>query len=97
MKEMHIPKKGTPRDDMLSRLEAMKSGDTDWQSGRMFSLIYNAGEDIRDITREAFNIYFMENGLSPFAFPSLKSIGISIPRCAFFLSITKSLQSIEAF
>jgi glutamate/tyrosine decarboxylase-like PLP-dependent enzyme len=40
----------------------------------MFSLIYNAGEEIRNITREAFNMYFMENGLSPFAFPSLKQL-----------------------
>jgi glutamate/tyrosine decarboxylase-like PLP-dependent enzyme len=74
MRQLNLPGKGMARDDVLSRLESMKRGDTDWNSGRMFSLIYNAGEEIRDITREAINIYFMENGLSPFAFPSLKKL-----------------------
>lgn len=74
MRKLNLPSKGSSRDEVLSKLESMKSGDTDWASGRMFSLIYNAGEEIRNITREAFNIYFMENGLSPFAFPSLKHL-----------------------
>jgi len=56
-------KKGKPDKEILAELESMKSGDTDWQSGRMFSLIYNAGEEIREITRKAFNVYFMENVL----------------------------------
>ena len=74
MKKLNLPQKGETGKEVLSELESMKSGDTDWQSGRMFSLIYNAGEEIREITRKAFNIYFTENGLSPFAFPSLKKL-----------------------
>jgi len=74
MRKLNLPEKGMTRDDVLSKLESMKCDDTDWNSGRMFSLIYNAGEEIREITREAFNVYFMENGLSPFAFPSLRKL-----------------------
>jgi sphinganine-1-phosphate aldolase len=74
MNEFGLPDKGAGREQILSRLKSMKSGDVDWRSGRMFSLIYNAGEEIRDVAREAFDLYFMENGLSPFAFPSLKQL-----------------------
>jgi len=56
----------------------MKSDDTRWDDGRMFSLIYNAGEEVREIAREAFDMYFMENGLSPFAFPSLKKLEVEV-------------------
>ena len=74
MKELKLPEKCSTREDVLSRLESMKHDDTDWKGGRMFSLIYNAGGEIVDIAREAFNCYFMENGLSPFAFPSLRTL-----------------------
>jgi glutamate/tyrosine decarboxylase-like PLP-dependent enzyme len=74
MRTLNFPRKGKTDDEVLADLESIKSGDTDWQSGRMFSLIYNAGEEIREVTRKAFNIYFTENGLSPFAFPSLKKL-----------------------
>lgn len=74
MRKMNFPEKGKSREILLSELGSMKSDDTAWEKGRMFSLIYNAGSEIRDITREAFDLYFMENGLSPFAFPSLKRL-----------------------
>ncbi len=78
MRKLDIPPKGGSRDEILSKLESMKSDDTDWVGGRMFSLIYNAGDEVREIAREAFDLYFMENGLSPFAFPSLKKLEIEV-------------------
>lgn len=74
MDQLQLPKEGVGRGELMLKLKSMKSGDIDWASGRMFSLIYNAGEEIRKIAREAFDLYFMENGLSPFAFPSLKQL-----------------------
>jgi glutamate/tyrosine decarboxylase-like PLP-dependent enzyme len=78
MRKLNLPPKGNSRDEVLSRLESMKNDDTDWANGRMFSLIYNAGEEVREIARQAFNLYFMENGLSPFAFPSLKKLEVEV-------------------
>lgn len=37
----------------------------------MFSLIFNAGEDVARVAEEAYTAFMVENGLSPFAFPSL--------------------------
>jgi sphinganine-1-phosphate aldolase len=71
MANIEFPKKGTPREELLSTLRSLKSGDSDWKHGRMFSLIFNAGEDVASVTEEAYTMFVVENGLSPFAFPSL--------------------------
>ena len=71
MVQMQFPQKGMPREELLSTLHALKSDDTDWKNARAFSLIYNAGEDIKEFAEEAFSVFINENGLSPFAFPSL--------------------------
>ncbi|MBC8512653.1 MAG: aspartate aminotransferase family protein [Dehalococcoidia bacterium] len=71
MTQIQFPEKGTSREELLSALHAFKSDDSDWKGGRVFSLIYNAGEDVKTFAEEAFNVFINENGLSPFAFPSL--------------------------
>ena len=71
MAQIQFPEKGTSREELLSALYAFKSDDSDWKGGRVFSLIYNAGEDVKTFAEEAFNVFINENGLSPFAFPSL--------------------------
>jgi sphinganine-1-phosphate aldolase len=71
MANIEFPEKGLPREELLSTLRSLKSGDSDWKHGRMFSLIFNAGEDVASVTEEAYTMFVVENGLSPFAFPSL--------------------------
>jgi len=71
MANIEFPQKGMPREELLSTLRSLKSGDSDWKHGRMFSLIFNAGEDAASVTEEAYATFVVENGLSPFAFPSL--------------------------
>jgi len=56
---------------LISNLRSLKSEDRDWKEGRMFSLVFPAGEDITSVARDASVLFLMENGLSPFAFPSL--------------------------
>jgi len=67
----HLPQKGLPKDKVLEVLRAMKKDDANYRDARMFGLIYNAGEDVEDMAREAYATYMFENALSPFAFPSL--------------------------
>ncbi len=74
MKEMKMPEKGANSKDILDSIETFKENDLNWRGGRMFSLIYNPGAEVIEFGREAYNAYFMENGLSPFAFPSLRKM-----------------------
>jgi len=71
MATVEFPQRGIPADEILASLQSLKSGDSDWKSGRMFSLIFNAGEDVSAVAQEAYTSFVVENGLSPFAFPSL--------------------------
>jgi glutamate/tyrosine decarboxylase-like PLP-dependent enzyme len=66
-----IPQKGLPKDKVLDALRTMKKDDANYRDARMFGLIYNAGEDVEEMAREAYSAYMFENALSPFAFPSL--------------------------
>ena len=69
---MQIPAKGKGRDEVLAALEAARVKDADWRSGKTFSLVYYAGDELLELLHDAFMKYFSENALNPIAFPSLK-------------------------
>ncbi len=71
-KSPRLTSQGMSHQDVLSRMREMRSEDARWQEGRTWSLVYNAGEDIRRLTAEAYTEFMSENGLSPLAFPSLR-------------------------
>jgi glutamate/tyrosine decarboxylase-like PLP-dependent enzyme len=45
--------------------------DVDWRRGRTAVYVFNAGEDVLRVAREAYALYQSENALGPAAFPSL--------------------------
>ncbi len=66
-----MPEVGLPRGDVMQRLITMKQGDQDWRGGRVFSLVYSAGDDVHDLLSDALALYSAENGLNVLAFPSI--------------------------
>ena len=71
MGQISLPEKGMSKEDVLSSLESFKAGDVKWHEGQLFGLIYEAGQDVEDLVKEAHSLFLIENGLSPMAFPSL--------------------------
>lgn len=71
MPRISLPEKGSSREDILSALKSMKFNDADWHSGQLFGLIYDAGEEVETLVKEAATLFMIENGLSPMTFPSL--------------------------
>jgi glutamate/tyrosine decarboxylase-like PLP-dependent enzyme len=70
---VQFPKAGRSRADVVSSLEALKTGDADWQGGRVPLFVFKGSDDATDISRDAFNMYFAENALGRArAFPSLQ-------------------------
>jgi len=67
-----LPEKGLPREEVLARMEAARSGDANWREGRTWRLVYSAGGEVAGILKEAYTMFFSENALNPMAFPSLK-------------------------
>src|SRR5579871_5202223 len=66
-----MPEQGLPRDQVMQRLITMKQGDQDWRGGRVFSLVYSAGDDVHELLSDALALYSAENGLNVLAFPSI--------------------------
>ena len=66
-----MPEQGLPRDEVMQQLITMKQDDQDWRGGRVFSLVYSAGDDVHELLSDALSLYSAENGLNVLAFPSI--------------------------
>ncbi len=69
---IQFPDKGTPKDDVLVQMRALRDQDVKWREGKVFGLVYHPGEEAYDLLKEAYAMFFSENGLNPTAFPSLR-------------------------
>jgi sphinganine-1-phosphate aldolase len=77
-----IPEHGRSTDEILAELAARGDGDTDWRGGRVFSLVYHAGEQHEDLIHRAHAVYASANLLNPLAFKSLKQLEREIVQSA---------------
>ena len=66
-----MPEVGLPGPEVMQQLITMKQGDQDWRGGRVFSLVYSAGNDVHELLSDALSLYSAENGLNVLAFPSI--------------------------
>ncbi len=71
---MAIPATGRAPADILAELEALRTGDVQWKSGRAFTLAYFAGAEVHDLAETVFGSFMSDNALNTDAFPSLRRI-----------------------
>ena len=69
---MPLPLNRTPADQVLARMRQAREHDAKWHEGRVWSLVYHADDEVTDLLKEAYSLFFSENGLNPMAFPSLR-------------------------
>jgi glutamate/tyrosine decarboxylase-like PLP-dependent enzyme len=70
-----LPDKGRDWNTLKGEMEAFKSGDIDWKSGRLGVYVFHAGLDVMNVGKEAYQLYQTENALGrETAFPSLKKM-----------------------
>ena len=72
MTQIPFPSNSQPKQTVLATMKSARDHDVKWREGRVFSLVFNAGDEVSDMLKEAYDLYFSENGLNPTAFPSLK-------------------------
>lgn len=70
--QIGLPRHGRSREELLQEMRALRSADVNWQDGRVFSLVFPAGEEALQLLKDAYTLYFSENALNPTAFPSLR-------------------------
>jgi len=68
-----FPQHGLSKDSILSGLADARSRDLT-ADGRAFAFIYDAGQETRELAREAFASCMSINGLDPTAYPSARAI-----------------------
>jgi glutamate/tyrosine decarboxylase-like PLP-dependent enzyme len=67
-----LPKEGTAWPELRERLREAGRRDVDWRDGRLPMFIHYAGDDVLDVAKQAFLMYFSENGLGLRVFDSLR-------------------------
>ena len=87
-----LPKRGSDWETLRARMVELGQGDVDWRRARTAVYVFNAGEDVLRVAKEAYALYQSENALGPGAFPSLKrmeeavvGMGLSLLGVAVFL------------
>ncbi|MEC8025767.1 MAG: aspartate aminotransferase family protein [Myxococcota bacterium] len=73
MTHTFFPSQGRSRDDVLAALLDSKSSDLK-ADGRAFAFVYDAGDELRDLAREAYAACMGINGLDPTVYPSARVI-----------------------
>ena len=66
-----LPDHGQSWPAVRARMSELAAGDVKWRDGRAAVYVFNAGEDIDRVQKEAYALFASENGLGPAAFPSL--------------------------
>jgi len=77
---MQIPERGLSKEQVLGTLQAFKSRDMDWKSGKVYCYVYHPGEDSSQVVKEAYLSFLSENGLDPTVFPSMLKLETDVVR-----------------
>ncbi len=67
-----LPKTGVPWPELQVQLAQAGRNDVDWRGGRVPMFIHYAGDDVLEVAKQAYLMYFSENGLGLRAFGSLE-------------------------
>ena len=67
---MNIPKTGKSSEEIMETLQQFKQHDLAWRDGRVMAYVYDAGEEVEAVVKQAFTMYLSENALDPTTFPS---------------------------
>ena len=51
---IQLPPKGGPKQDIVATMQALRQKDVKWREGKVFSLVFYAGDEVTDILKEAY-------------------------------------------
>ncbi len=75
-----IPEHGLDRQLLLDHMQALRGGDVRWRDHRAFGLVYHHSAEHTELLKEAYGLFFSENGLNPMAFKSLQRMERDVVR-----------------
>ena len=69
---IRLPRQGIDQEAVLTAMRAAQAHDIQWRRGKAFSLVFKADDLVTGLLTDAYNMFLVENGLNPTAFPSLR-------------------------
>jgi len=69
-----IPAAGHSWEEVRDALLEAGKDDVNWRDARTAVYVFNPGDDVMNVAKEAYALYQSENGLGPAAFPSIKKM-----------------------
>lgn len=91
-----LPATGRSHAEVLAEMRAMKTGDADWQHGRVPLFVFKATDELSLVGRDAFMEFFSENALGGTrAFPSVKRMEEDVVEMA--LSLFNAPEGAQGF
>ena len=93
-----IPKTGIGWPEIQAELAQAQKKDVDWRHGRLSGMVYFADDDVLQVTKDAYSMFFSENMVALHAFPSLERLEREVVEMASVLlngdeSVTGSMSS----
>ena len=73
-----LPEHGVSWCQLKPRMKSLTEGDFDWRAGRLALYVFDAGDDVRAVAKDAYAMFITENGLGPAAFPSLRRMEVDV-------------------
>ncbi len=69
-----FPKKGKSKEEIAQLIRAKKSTDYNWRNGKLFCSVYDGGDEIQEVVKDAYMLFLSENPVDPTLFPSLRDM-----------------------
>ena len=60
--------------DIVAALTSKRARDARWQDGRTFGMVFDGGDEVREVAEAVAAMFLHENALNTAAFPSLAEI-----------------------
>ncbi len=89
-----LPKQGRDWQDIKADMIQRGAKDAKWRDGKTAVYVFNAGEEVARVQREAYTLYMSENGLGPLAFPSLAQMEQEV--CEIALNLLNAPEGAKA-
>ncbi len=78
--EKSIPEQGISHEALLEQMEALRAQDINYRENKAFSLVFHQGDEHTEFLKQAYTLFFEENGLNPMAFRSLRTFEHEVVR-----------------
>jgi len=76
-----LPQQGSSWEEVRDALENAGRDDVDWRDARTAVYVFNPGEDVMQVAKQAYAMYQSENGLGMAAFPSIREMEADVISC----------------